>query len=55
MHLSKRIGIYARVTDEMKRQVQRKLSKNADSVFKGNIAFKYAGDEEILKKFRGLK
>jgi len=47
--------IYARATDEMKRQAQRKLGKNADTVFKGDIAFKYAGNEEILKKLSGLK
>ena len=47
--------IYARATDAMKRQAQRKLGKNADSVFKGDIAFKYAKDEEILKKLSGLK
>ena len=47
--------IYARATDEMKRQAQRKLEKNEDSVFKDNVTFKYADDEEILKKLSGLK
>ncbi len=42
--------IYARATDEMKRQSQRKLEKNEDSVFKDNGTFKYADDEEVLKK-----
>lgn len=47
--------IYARATDEMKRQAQRKLEGNENSVFKENIAFKYADDEETLKKLSGLK
>jgi hypothetical protein len=36
----------------MKRQAQRKLEENEDSVFKDNVTFKYADDEEILKKYR---
>lgn len=47
--------IYARATDEMKRQAQRKLEHNGDSVFKEDILFKYADDEEVLKKLSGLK
>jgi len=47
--------IYARATDEMKRQAQRKLEENKDSVFKDNCTFKYADNEEILKKLSGLK
>lgn len=47
--------IYARATDEMKRQAQRKLNENENAVFKGDIAFKYAGDEDALKKLCGLK
>lgn len=47
--------IYARATDEMKRQAQRKLGENENSVFKEDIAFKYADDEETLKKLSGLK
>ena len=45
----------ARATDEMKRQAQRKLEENEDPVFKDNVTFKYADDEEILKKLSGLK
>jgi len=38
----KQHGIYyAKATDEIKRQAQRKLDENTDSVFKENIAFKY--------------
>ena len=47
--------IYARATDEMKRQAQRKLEGNENSVFKEDISFKYADDEETLKKLSGLK
>jgi site-specific recombinase XerD len=47
--------IYARATDEMKRQAQRKLEENENSVFKDDIAFKYADDEETLKRLSGLK
>lgn len=47
--------IYARATDEMKRQAQRKLGKKEGSVFKDDVVFKYADNEEILKKLAGLK
>jgi hypothetical protein len=47
--------IYARATDEMKRQAQRKLNQTENAVFKKDIAFKYTGDEEALKKLSGLK
>jgi integrase/recombinase XerD len=39
----------------MKRQEQRKLEENENSVFREDIAFKYADDEETLKKLSGLK
>lgn len=47
--------IYARATDEMKRQAQRKLGENEHSVLKEDIAFKYADNDEIIKKLSGLK
>lgn len=47
--------IYARATDEMKRQAQRKLGEKEGSVFKDDIAFKYADNETVLKKLAGLK
>ena len=47
--------IYARATDEMKRQAQRKLGEKEESVFKNDIVFKYADDEAVLKKLAGLK
>lgn len=46
--------VYARATDEMKRQVQQKLSQSEDSVFKEEVAFKYTDDKETLKKLSGL-
>jgi len=45
---------YARATDEMKRKAQRKLGENGNSVFKNVVAFKYANDNEIIKKLSGL-
>lgn len=47
--------LYARATDEMKRQAHKKLEENADSVFKDEVAFKHADDEETIKKLSGLK
>ena len=47
--------IYARATDEMKRQAQRKLGEKEDSVFKDDITFQYADNEAVLKKVAGLK
>jgi len=47
--------IYARATDEMKRQAQRKLGEKDGSVFSDDVTFKYADNEEVLKKLAGLK
>lgn len=47
--------IYARATNEMKRQAQRKLGDKEDSVLKDDITFKYADNEAVLKKLAGLK
>ena len=47
--------IYARATNEMKRQAQRKLGNKEDSVLKDDITFKYADNEAVLKKLAGLK
>ena len=49
------VQIYARATNEMKRQAQRKLGEKEESVFQDDIAFKYTDNEEILKKLAGLK
>ena len=47
--------IYVRATDEMKRQAQIKLGEKEISVFKKDIVFKYADNEDILNKLAGLK
>lgn len=46
---------YAKITEEMKRDALHKLSESDKSVFKDDIAFKYAGDEDTLKRLCGLK
>lgn len=46
---------YAKITEEMKRDALHKLSESDKSVFKDDVAFKYAGDEETLKRLCGLK
>jgi len=46
---------YAKVTEEMKRDAVHKLSEGDKSVFKDDVAFKYAGNEEMLKRLCGLK
>jgi hypothetical protein len=39
----------------MKRDALRKLSASDKAVFKGDVAFKYADDEDALKRLSGLK
>ena len=39
----------------MKRQAQRKIGVKVGSVFKDDVAFKYADNEDVLKKLAGLK
>ncbi len=46
---------YAKITEEMKREALHKLSDSDSSVFKDDVAFKYANDEEVLKRLCGLK
>lgn len=46
---------YAKVTSEMKREAIQKLAESNNSVFKDDVAFKYAEDEEVLKRLCGLK
>lgn len=46
---------YAKVTLEMKRDALNRLSESESSVFKNDVAFKYAGDEEVLMRLCGLK
>lgn len=46
---------YTKVTEDMKRDALHKLSESDKSVFQNDVAFKYAGDEEMLKRLCGLK
>jgi hypothetical protein len=43
------------VTEEMKREALHKLSDSDSSVFKDDVAFKYANDEDTIKRLCGLK
>ncbi len=47
--------VYAKVTEEMKRDALHKLSDSDNSVFKDDVAFKYANDEDVIKRLCGLK
>ena len=47
--------IYASATTEMKRKAVEKLSNNEKSVFNNDVTFKYADDDEVLKRLSGLK
>ena len=46
---------YAKVTEEMKREALHKLSDSDRSVFKDDVVFKYANDEDAIKRLCGLK
>ncbi|MBP3900330.1 MAG: tyrosine-type recombinase/integrase [Blautia sp.] len=46
---------YAKVTDKMKREALHKLSDSDSSVFKDDVAFKYANDKDVIKRLCGLK
>ena len=46
---------YAKVTEEMKREALHKLSDSDSSVFKDDVVFKYANDEDAIKRLCGLK
>lgn len=45
---------YAKVSDLMKRDALRKLPEGEDAVFKGDVAFKYADDDDVLRRLCGL-
>lgn len=49
------VQVYARATVDMKRKATSKLSEDENSVFKNDVAFKYADDEDALKRLCGLK
>lgn len=40
---------------EIKRKAAEKLADNEKFVFKDDVTFKYADDDEIIKKLSGLK
>lgn len=46
---------YTQITTQMKRDALHKLSESDKSVFKDDVAFKYAGNEEMLQRLCGLK
>jgi integrase len=46
---------YAKVTEMMKRDALKKLSDGDEAVFASDVAFKYADDEEMLKRLCGLR
>ena len=46
---------YAKITEEMKREALHKLSDSDSSVFKDDVVFKYANDEDAIKRLCGLK
>lgn len=46
---------YAKVTDLMKRDALAKLSEGDEAVFSSDVAFKYAGDDDALRRLCGLR
>ena len=46
---------YAKVTELMKREALGRLSEGDQAVFSSDVAFKYAGDEEVLRRLCGLR
>lgn len=46
---------YAKVTLDMKRDALHKLSESESSILKKDLAFRYANDEDALKRLCGLK
>jgi len=47
--------IYAQASIEMKRKAAKKLAASEKSVFAGDVVFKYANDDDVLKKLSGLR
>ena len=46
---------YVKVTEAMKKEAPHKLSDSDNSVFKDDVVFKYANDEDTIKRLCGLK
>lgn len=47
--------IYAQASIDMKREASKKLAESDSGILQGDVAFKYAEDDEIIKKLSGLK
>ena len=47
--------LYAKVAEEMNREALHKLSESDKSVFKDDVAFRYANDEDVMRRLCGLK
>ena len=46
---------YAKVTEAMKMVALHKLGDSDNSIFKNDVIFKYANDEDTIKRLCGLK
>ena len=46
---------YAKLTELMKRDALKKLSESDQAVFKTDVAFKYADDDETLRRLHGIR
>ena len=46
---------YAKVTEAMKMEALHKLGDSDNSIFKNDVIFKYANDEDTIKRLCGLK
>jgi hypothetical protein len=46
---------YAKLTELMKREAVDKLAEGPNAVFDPLVTFKYADDEEVLRRLCGLK
>ena len=46
---------YAKVTEMMKREAVDRLAQGPDAVFEIGVPFKYAEDEEALRRLCGLR
>ena len=46
---------YAKLTELMKREALEKLAGGDHAVFKSDVAFKYADDDEMLRRLHGIR
>jgi site-specific recombinase XerD len=47
--------IYAQASIDMKRKAVEKLAESDESVFSGDVTFKYANDDDVIKRLSGLQ